>query len=275
MIKDKSKSFSSKNVIKSSKIKINEENNSNNNNQSKTMIEIKDKEKLTEKKLDDFELNELSYQEAVEQDKRNFFQIYFSFLKLEHLLIKIFNSKDYNSLIIKIYLFFYNFNLNYAVNALFFNEGTIHQILEEEGKFNFLYQLPQILYSSIISYFFGMILENLALSENDILNFKAIRVPNIALKKVNKLIIIFSIKFFYFFFLSFVILLLFWYYVICFCAVYKNTQYHLIKDTIISFGTGLLTPLGTKILPVYFRFLGLKKGNKYLFLISKILQIFL
>ena len=45
-----------------------------------------------------------------------------------------------------------------------------------------------------------MILENLALSENDILNFKAIRVPNIALKKVNKLIIILSIKFFHFFF---------------------------------------------------------------------------
>ena len=64
---------------------------------------------------------------------------------MDHLLIKIFNSKDYNSLMIKIYLFFYNFSLNYAVNALFFNEGTIHQILEKEGKFNFLYQLPQII----------------------------------------------------------------------------------------------------------------------------------
>ena len=120
-----------------------------------------------------------------------------------------------------------------------------------------------------------MILENLALTEDDILNFKALRVVNIAVKKAKKLIIILWIKFFYFFFLSFLFLLLFWYYVICFCVVYKNTQYHLIKDTLIGFGTGLLTPLGTKLIPVLFRFYGLKKKSKYLFLISKILQIFL
>ena len=221
------------------------------------------------------ELNELNLIKALKYDKRNFMQIYYSFLKMDHILIKIWNSTDYNSLVIKIYLFFYNFILTYTVNALFFNEGTMHQILEDEGKFNFLYQLPQILYSSIISYFFGMILENLALTEDDILNFKALRVASIALKKAKKLIIILWIKFFYFFFLSFLFLLLFWYYVICFCVVYKNTQYHLIKDTLIGFGTGLLTPLGTKLIPVLFRIYGLKKKSKYLFLISKILQIFL
>ena len=225
--------------------------------------------------LNEKELNEFNFKKALKHDKRTFIQIYFSFLKLEHSLIKIFNSKDYNSLIIKIYLFFYNFNLNYAVNALFFNEGTLHQILEEEGKFNFLYQLPQILYSSIISYFLGMILENFALSEDEIINFKDIKVSNIALKKANKIIIILEIKFFHFFLLSFLMLILLWYYVVCFCVVYTNTQYHLIKDTIIGFGTGLLTPLGTKLIPALFRTLGIKKKNKYFFLISEIIQIFL
>ena len=239
---------------------------------------------LTEKELEriiqilcfnEKELNELNFIKAIKYDKRTFIQIYYSFLKMEHILIKIFNSTDYNSLVIKIYLLFYNFSLTYTVNALFFNEGTMHQILEDEGKFNFLYQIPQILYSSIISYFFGMILENLALTEDDILNFKTLRVANIALKKAKKLIIVFWVKFFYFFFLSFLFLLLFWYYVTCFCVVYKNTQYHLIKDTLIGFVTGLLTPLGTKLIPAFFRLYGLKKTNKYLFLLSKILQIFL
>ena len=96
-----------------------------------------------------------------------------------------------------------------------------------------------------------------------------------ALKKTKKLLITLEIKFTHFFILSFVFLLLFWYYIICFCLVYKNTQYHLIKDTIIGFGTGLLTPIGTKLLPVFFRLIGLKKKKKYLFLVSKILQIFL
>ena len=90
------------------------------------------------------ELNELKFQSVIKYDKRNFIQIYYSFLKVDHLIIKIINSTDYNSRIIKIYLCFYNFSLSYTVNALFFNDDTIHQILEDEGKFNFIYQLPQI-----------------------------------------------------------------------------------------------------------------------------------
>ena len=239
-------------------------------------IEEKDIEKVKQiLSLSEKELNEFNFKKAIKYDKRNFFEIYFSFIKMEHILIKIFNSKDYNSLMIKIYLFFYNFNLNYAVNALFFNEGTIHQILEEEGKFNFLYQLPQILYSSIISYFLGMILENFALSEDEIIDFKGIKVVKIALNKAKKLIIILWIKSFHFFLLSFLMLILFWYYVICFCVVYTNTQHHLIKDTLIGFGTGLLSPFGMKIIPALFRLIGIKKKNKYFFLISKLMQIFL
>ena len=42
-------------------------------------------------------------------------------------------------------------------------------------------------------------------------------------------------KFIIFFFISFIFLFFFWYYLACFCAIYKNTQLHLIKDTIISF----------------------------------------
>jgi hypothetical protein len=120
-----------------------------------------------------------------------------------------------------------------------------------------------------------MILENFALSEDEIINFKDIKVVNIALKKAKKIIIILQIKFFHFFLLSFLMLILFWYYVVCFCVVYTNTQYHLIKDTIIGFGTGLLTPLGTKLIPVLFRTLGIKKKNKYLSMNKFIYNIFI
>ena len=48
----------------------------------------------------------------------------------------------------------------------------MHKIYEDKGSFNFLYQLPQIIYSSFISSALSMILEFLALSEDDILNLK-------------------------------------------------------------------------------------------------------
>ena len=61
--------------------------------------------------------------------------------------------KDYNSKIIKMFLFFFSFGLDFTVNALFFSDDTMHKIYKDKGKFNFLYQIPQILYSTIISKF--------------------------------------------------------------------------------------------------------------------------
>ena len=61
---------------------------------------------------------------------------YISLLKTKHECIYafIFNN-DYNSKIIKIDLFVFGFALNYAVNALFFNDSTMHNVYENKGLF--------------------------------------------------------------------------------------------------------------------------------------------
>ena len=41
--------------------------------------------------------------------------------------------------------------------------------------------------------------------------------------------------------------------------MYNNTQIHLIKDTLISYGTSFLTPLVTYLLPGLFRIPSLKR----------------
>jgi len=251
---------------------------------NRILVPNKVEKKLSEKEIkrikeilayNDKELNELDLKFALIYDNRNMVQIYYSFLKTDHMLIKILNSKDYNSRFIKIFLCFYNFSLSFTMNALFFNDETIHQILEDEGKFNFIYQLPQIIYSSILSYIFGMILDYLALSEDNILELKVERVPKKAIEKSKELYRALKIKFIFFFIISFLFLLVFWYYVICYSSVYINTQYHLLKDSIIGFGTGLLIPLGTKLIPLVFRKIGLKGKNKFFFIISKLIQFFL
>ena len=48
----------------------------------------------------------------------------------------------------------------------------MHRIHEDKGIYDFLYQLPQIAYSSLISLVFGTIFEILALSGDLIINFK-------------------------------------------------------------------------------------------------------
>ena len=120
------------------------------------------------------ELNGLEYNLALQYDRRTFSQYYISLLKIKHnLIFSFFYNNDYNSRIIKINLFVINFSINYGVNALFFNDETMHEIYESQGSFDLEYQLPQIIYSSLISSVLSSILKLLALSNDDICSLKS------------------------------------------------------------------------------------------------------
>ena len=104
----------------------------------------------------DDEINDLSYDLALINDKRSYCQYYFSLIKTKHeFLYAFFYNKDYNSKIIKIDLFLFGFALNYTVNGFFFTDETMHNVYENKGLFDLSYQLPIIAYSSFISMFFG------------------------------------------------------------------------------------------------------------------------
>ena len=121
----------------------------------------------------DYEINSLSYEEALIIDKRNYFQYYFSLLRAKHLLIFTFyTSNDYNSTIIKICLFFFSFSLYYFVNALFFTDSTLHLIYENLGIYNLILQIPKILYSTCISSAIDLIVTSLSLTQKNILTLK-------------------------------------------------------------------------------------------------------
>ena len=220
------------------------------------------------KLFNDAELNGLSYEFALNYDKRKCCQYYFSLLKTKHDIIFSFcTSNDYNIKIIKIDLFFFNFVFSLEINALFFNDSTMHKIYEDEGSFNFIYQLPQILYSTLISNFISIFIKILALSEDNILDFKQRR----DIKDLNKRKLILNkklkIKIVFYFIFSTVFLLFFWYYLSMFCAIYVNTQIHLIKDTLLSFILSLIYPLGFYFIPTIFRIISLSNPkNKRIFL---------
>ena len=196
---------------------------------------------------------------------------------MKHLIIFTFYTRsDYNSRIIKINLFLFSFALYYCVNTLFFNDTTMNQIYEDQGDFNFIYQIPQILYSTIISSIIKLILTNLSLTESSIVNIKNQKNLKIAIIEMKQLLKCLIIKFSIFFIFIFLFLALFWYYISCFCAVYKNTQLYLIKDTIISFITSLLYPFILNLLPGMFRIPALRninKNKKCLYKTSQIVQL--
>ena len=223
-------------------------------------------------KLNDYEINILAYEDALILDKRTYCQYYLSLLKTRHLIIFTFyTSNDYNSKIIKICLFFFSFGLYYTVNALFFGDSTMNKIYKEEGSYNFIYQLPLILYSTLICSTANTIVSFLSLTEKNILQLKQEKIDK--QKKLNDMLKCLNIKFILFYIISFLLLAFFWYYLSCFCAIYRNTQIHLLKDTIISFSLTILYPFGLFFLPGIFRIPSLKRNNREcIYKFSKILQ---
>ena len=224
------------------------------------------------------EINMLPYELALLYDKRKFWGYYISLLKTKHnLIFSFFNTKDYNSQIAKIDLFIIRFAIYYTVNALFFDDNTMHKIYENEGKFDIEYQLPKIIFSSLISMVLNTLLKLLAISNTGIIDFKKNTKKEEAKRKGKFLKKLLRIKFILYFIISTIFLLFFWYYISMFGAIYRNTQLHLLKDTLMSFALSLIYPFGIYLLPGIFRIPALsapKKNRKFLYNFSKILQIF-
>ena len=260
------------NSLPTGKTKKNKKNNPYNLNK-KQLYEIF----LKINEFTDEELNNFSYKKALQLDNRTYWKYYVSLVRTKHLLFFSFwHSFDYNSRILKIYLFLFNFTVSFFVNALFFNDETMHKIYEEKGSFNFIYNIPQILYSSTISGFINGFIQVLALTDSNIIEFKQKSKKRNAIVKKEETVKKIKIKLIFFFLVNLILLIFFWFYLSCFSAVYKNTQIHLIKDTVISFGTSMISPLAIYTLPGIFRFGALKsekKDRELMFKFSKILQL--
>ena len=173
-------------------------------------------------------------------------------------------------------LLFFSYILSLTINTLFFTDKTMHQIYEDEGIYNFVFQLPQIFYSTLISILFGVILKKLALSESLILDFKKEKNKNNLDRQMKTLFNKLKAKFILYFILSTIFILCFWYYVAMFCAVYSNTQFHLLKDILISFVTSFISPFGIYLIPGIFRIPSLSKSKSqrsYLYKFSTIIQL--
>ena len=221
-----------------------------------------------------YELNELDYDLAIDLDKRTYFQYYCSLLRKKHMILfTFFPSYDYNLVTLKISLFLLTFSLYFTIDGFFFTDETMHNIYINNGAFQFIYQIPLILYSSFITSFIYSLLKYLSLSENSIIELKQEKNINFIIQKAKELEKKLKIKFIFFYICCFIFMSFFWYFISSFCAVYKNTQIILFKDTSMSFLLSTLYPFGLNLLPGFFRIPALrasKRDKKCLYKFSKI-----
>jgi hypothetical protein len=154
----------------------------------------------------------------------------------------------------------------FCFNTLFFSDESISHIYSKSGSYDYIYFIPKAIISTFISGIINLFFKFLALN-----NSKKLKVNLNSYKKYLKSS---QIKLGIFFLMQFLFLLFFWYFTSCFCAVYVNTQKHLIKNCIISFLFSMIFPFFYVIIITILRLVGIRKKNKILYNISKFLSIF-
>ena len=203
----------------------------------------------------DYELNNISFQQAIKIDNREFCDLYRSLIKNKQLIMfSFFDFNSYNSPIIKKTIFFLSFIYHYGFNAFFFTDEILDTIFEEEGKYNPLVLVPLAVYSAMITtVFIKLLVDFLVLTEKQVLRIKNEETEEKANDEKKRLMKITIIKLFIFFSINIILLIFFWFYLTCFNAVYPNTQIFLVINTAISFVISNIIPLIYNLIPAFIR----------------------
>ena len=221
-------------------------------------------------------MNNLEYSQAKKLDKRDFLQIYWSLLKREHPFIFAFITKDdYNITMIKYSRFIILLCTDMAMNVFFFSDETMHKMFLNYGKYDFIQQIPQIIYSTIISKLLELLFCIFSMTDKyyyQIKNDKRINKELFSnLKKSIK------IKISFFFIFSILMFTFYWYLITCFCAIYQNTQSTMIKNSLFSFLLDNITIFIIYLFPSLLRIISLRSDiscSRCIYHLSNIIPFF-
>jgi len=223
------------------------------------------------KNLSDFELKELEYEEALKYDKRTFIQIYYANLKRENIILfTFFQCNDYNLLYIKIARFIFLLATDMAMNVFFFSDESMHKLFLSYGKYDFIQQIPQIVYSTIISQILEIFLCYLSMTDKYIYRIKGI---NLTTKEIILIFKCINIKLMIFFAFNLLMFSFYWYSVASFCAVYGNSQTVFIKDSFTSFLFGMAYNISIYLIPSALRRLAIKTKKRKLKFVYKLSEL--
>ena len=227
--------------------------------------------------LSESEIENLSYKNALQIENRNGAEYYFSLLKEKNKIISIFfNDKDYNIQSAKILIFIFDFNLSLTINALFYNDETIYQINQQDGKYNLKLKYARVIYSAIISVIISFIIELLGFSHKSIIKLRYYKKVKDTENEIPKLIKKIKLKYIIFSCLTIFFNIIFFYYISAFCSIYSVIQTHMISDSLISFLLTISYSLIFSIISTIIRIFALKKENKlrhFFYLISWIISL--
>ena len=223
------------------------------------------------------ELNDLDYEDALENDHRSFFRIYVSYLLAEHIIFNTFCTDLYLELrAIKLSFLLFGIEINFFLNAVFYTDEYISDTYHNNGVLDFFSSLPKSIYSFLVTIIISSLLKMLSNSKkqlNDIIKKREDKKDylNAVEKELNKL----KKKLIWYYILVFLLGIFFSYYTSSFCAVYQNSQTFWLIGCLESVFLDFLTPFLICLLLSCLRYLGLRRRTKCAYNTAKYLGILL
>ena len=148
----------------------------------------------------------------------------------------------------------------------------MHKIFLNYGKYDFIQQIPKIVYTTIISQLIEVFLCYLSLTDKH-----AYQIKNLAesfdMNSISNILRCVKIKLAFFFVFTFIFLGFYWYIVAAFCAVYENTQITFLKDSLLSFLLGIIYSFILYLFPSVLRIISLRHPKLKLKCIYKLSDI--
>ena len=217
------------------------------------------------------ELNEIPYTQAIRIDNRNIFKIFGTVFANKIEIISIFYYRDENvhlSLSLSIYLF--SLLLDLTLNCFLYTDDVVSEKYHNNGELEFFTSLSlsfmSNIFSSIIVYIIAKLTqfsEFLDLIKNDVLEKGHYLMNIIRFKRITKL------KMISFFFIQIAFIVFMVYYLTIFCIVYHKTQASILVNYLYGVLESLAISLGISIIISIFRILALKYKSRYFYNASK------
>ena len=192
-----------------------------------------------------------------------------------HIILNVFfRHNDYNLFTVKLGLLFMTFPINLGFNILFYTNKNIKLNYSRalDDLSGFWNNIANTVYSSLLSMTLLIMLKFICLTHNSVRVLRKFKDIEYARKKSICVLRCIKIRVVIYYILSFAFLAIFGYYILCFCAIFENTQIQLVKSTLTSWLISLIYPLIICFITSIFRALAFKCNNRILYLIKTLMQ---
>ena len=248
--------------------------NGNENKNKNNLGNMKLKNKKVNMAYTDEELQDMEFEEALHNDNRSFFRIYWSFLIEEHIIINNFFSDSYLDLrVIKVSFLFFSLIISFFLNSFFYTDNYISESYHNNGVLDFVSSLPKAIYSFFVTIIISNLLKMLS---NNKKNLKAIIKEKLTkmeyLKRMESALKKLKVKLIIYFICLLTLGIFILYYITAFCAVYQNSQKYWIFGCLESFFLDIVTPFIVCIFLSIFRYIGLIKHSSFFYSLADFLS---